>query len=206
MIPRFIALVAILALLVGAACGDDDETVTAPPPGEEPATTLPSDTTTTTELVPDTDWDECANAADGYSIGYPADWDVDGTEEQGCQYFDPEPVDVGEGTEPDTAVIVNVDPVAFDRAVEGATSGPSVAEVRERTELTVDERRALRVETVASGEGLYPEGTVQYQYIVDLPGERTLVAHTNDALAADIWPDSKGVLDGMIDRLTVETP
>jgi hypothetical protein len=67
----------------------------------------------------------------------------------------------------------------------------------------VDGRRALVVETEATGEsGFEPQGTRTYRYIVDMgDGSEVLVATSTLYITDAEYEDAKPILDAMIETL-----
>jgi hypothetical protein len=117
-------------------------------------------------------WSRCTNAERrfrGYSIGYPGGWYTTHlTPEQACEYFDPEPFEILEGTEfPPTALFVTVTLEPLDTYVDQLTD-PMFFDTIRREDTTVDGRPAVLVETVATGEGESEPGERRYGYVVDI--------------------------------------
>jgi hypothetical protein len=150
------ALAALLGALALVGCGSDE------PAAEEPG----GETGKQVRL-----WTSCTNERSGYEIRYPKEWHtatLDGEFE--CSFFDPEPFEIIEGSEfPLTAL------QAFPAGEEGRTFDQVVGEYvdpmfeRElaRSDATVAGFSAVRLETEATGRGLFDEGTRTLAYIVD---------------------------------------
>lgn len=138
--------------------------------------------------------------ANRYSVGYPAGWATNpGTVVPRCRFFHPEPFIVPEATEVvDRAVMFDVESMPYARMVE-STGGQS-EEVLSRRELTVSQRRALRVE-VRSAEGLLPVGTASLRYMIDV-GNATLVAVTHGVEESG-HQRNRGVLEAMVGSLVI---
>ena len=193
------ALPLLLLALVLAACGGDDE-ASAPDTGE-PATTAapePGDATTTGVDVAAT----CTNDDLGYTIDYPDGWWANGGDvAPPCSYFNPEPIELPEASEPPpTAARVDVEPVAFERVV-GEQLG---REILSREDVQVAGRPAARLEFESTGEALLDAGTRLYQYVVDLGGGEVLIATTQEADDLD-YERNKQVLDAMVESLELST-
>jgi hypothetical protein len=160
-----------LALLLVFVAGCPAEERPADPPGP-PA--VPDQTTEPGEV----EMARCTNATVGYEIAFPAEWETNtGEVMPECSLFDPEPIRVEPATELpyDIAVSIREEPIAFETFT---------GEMRGRRELTrenttVGGRRAARMESESTGEGLLPEGIRSYQYIVDLGGS-VLLLSTHD--------------------------
>jgi hypothetical protein len=114
-------------------------------------------------------WSLCTNDARGYSIGYPAGWYTTHlNDEQACEYFDPEPFEILEGTEfPPTALFATLTDEPVETYVDQLTD-PMFFETIRREETRVDGRPAVIVETAATGEGEAEPGERTYAYVVDV--------------------------------------
>lgn len=145
---------------------------------------------------------ECTNPADGYTIGYPAGWHTKGEDGQTepCGWFHPEPFELPQEQEvTDKAVSAYVDPIPFEDSRDPddlATASVLVDEQR-----TVDGRRAVRTETVANGQGMYPEGTRHYSYRIDVGEGETMLVSTHSHVPEIDYEDAKAVVDRMVDSL-----
>ncbi len=140
----------------------------------------------------------CANPQAGYRVAYPAQWQTNpGSVMPECSLFDPEPIQLQAGTEIplDIAVSIRREPVRL----ETIAGEPRDERVLSRAETTVAGRRALRIESEATGEVMHPEGTRSYRYLVDL-GEETLVAATYEAGTLD-FASKRRILDEMMSTL-----
>jgi hypothetical protein len=185
----------LLALVLTACPG--------PPPDEAAPTPEDTPTPEPTEATPTPPEDDvalaqqCANP-DGFSVEYPDGWVTNEAEENElppCSLFDPASVDTGEGGDvpADIAVFMRVEPVAF-----AAVDDPTVEEVA-REELSLAGREAVRVETEATGEGLFPEGLRSTSYRVDL-GEQTFMATARD-VGEPGYASKQDALDAMIETV-----
>ena len=116
-------------------------------------------------------WTSCTNERAGYEIRYPADWQTATLEgDFECSFFDPEPFEIIEGSEfPLTAL------QAFPAGEKGRTFDQVVAEYADpmferelaRRDTTVAGFPAVRLETEATGQGLFDQGTRTLAYVVD---------------------------------------
>lgn len=153
--------------------------------------------------VPLGDAQSCTNDEIGFSVDYPEDWWANDRIEpaaQGltpipaCMYFAPEQVELmpNSGLPPGIAVW-------FDHE----TQFEITTEELSREELEIDGRRALLVETEATGDsGFEPEGTRTYRYIVDMgDGSEVLVAASTLYVSDSEYEEAKPVLDAMIETL-----
>lgn len=183
--------------------------------GEEPAPdpTATATATATADPAPaDTSSPEgrpvlsssCTNP-EGFSLSYPEGWFTnDGSVVSECSQFSPEQFDVPRGTDERVAPITAfIDPVPFARA---AAPGPD--QEQSRASAVIDGRQAVRIEKIASGDALYPAGTRQVMYLVDLsPGTdsedaRTLFLDTLDVGNFD-YEANVPILDRMFRSLQV---
>lgn len=182
----------LLAVAVAAAACEPP----APPelPGEgEPTVQEPA---AAAEAMAETA--ECENEADGYTVRYPATWEVNaGDVLEPCSLFDPEPIRVPPASEIplEIAVILGVEPVPFE-TLSGEVLGRRDLS---REAATVDGRSAMRIEAETTGEGLHEAGIRFYQVVVDLDG-RTFVATTygTGSLALDV---KQAIVDRMLDTV-----
>jgi hypothetical protein len=180
------ALLAVLAVLA-AGCAADGDTATT--------TTLPAETGAAEATA-----QRCTNDEDGFSVAFPASWHTNADEvAAACSFFHPDEFEVPERTETlGVAILISREPVAFE-AVAGEQ--PSRRDVT-REELTVAGRPAVRLEYVATADGLLPEGTPVYEVLVDLDGS-TLIAATQGLDDLD-FEANKDVLDLMVDSLRID--
>ncbi|MCZ2857188.1 AMIN-like domain-containing (lipo)protein [Blastococcus sp. VKM Ac-2987] len=142
----------------------------------------------------------------GFEVSYPGSWSVNsGLTVPACTRFAPEPFAVPPGTDARVgSITASVDSIPYDLVV-----GPGGPEEVSRTETTVDGRRAVRIERVSSGQGLWPEGVRSTGYVVDLgegeDGPRTLVVNTIDLRQFD-YRRNVGLLDRMVETLEFTEP
>jgi len=134
------------------------------------------------------------------TVRYPEGWHVNDRRVQPCSAFDPEPFELPVGTEfpRGLAVVLRVEPLAFDRAA--TLTGLRVEAERS---LSVDGRRAVRQEVVTTGEGLGPAGLASTRYVVDGGSERSILVSTFDVEGND-FERSVEVLDHMVPAFEVE--
>ncbi len=166
----------------------------------EPAERLPE--------APDADpamtaTEQCINRVEGYAVEYPAGWHTNPGEVMDvCSLFDPEPITVPPGTQIpiDIAVSIRFEPVSYE-TVAGEVLGRRELS---REETTVDGREAVRIESEATGEALYPAGLRAYQYFVDL-GDTTMVAGTYDA-GTFPYERKRRILDAMMATFDFRQP
>ena len=156
-----------------------------------PATSLPSG------------WLSCTNSAQGFEIGYPADWYTSELNpDQVCQQFHPTaftiPVD---GEYPMTAL----NAVQTDYLFDPGRSGPGAemcVDLILREPVTVDGRRAVRYEEQISGAMMYADGTMKYGYVIDREGREFAVFTTaHPGISPGVYADWKAVVDQAVDTL-----
>lgn len=196
-------------VLVAAACGDDDTSV--PSSGETSTSSSTNATTSTTTTEPTSTSSTTAPSdgveltsscrANGFTIGYPADWEAVSQ----CGQFGPAPLEEPTPNSDDRTGVVSafVDPVPFDQVVS------PTGEERSRATTTIDGLRAVRIEMVASGEGLYPEGTAAVRWVVDLSAgpedePRTLFVDAYDLFDDVDFDQATRVLDAMARSVDIE--
>lgn len=189
-------LSAFLLLALGmAACEARERPAPAAHTEEPEAPVTMEDTSGTTS--------ECVNRADGYVIRYPASWEVNSAEIVApCSLFDPEPIEIPVASEIplDIAVVIGVEPVAFQTLSGDALGRRDLS--RERT--TVGGRRAVRIESETTGEGLHDAGIRFHRVVVDL-GDRTFVAATYD-VGSPSYEAKHAILDQMMATVRFQTP
>lgn len=168
----------------------DEQTESAPEPERAPEPDSDGDV----EMATTT----CADTEHGVAVDYPADWH---TTESGCGMFGPEPLDIeeetgGSGGFEGVRISREVAPYSFDAYVD-ELDGPAGKELVEVDERTVNGRRAVRVEAIASGEIGQPEGTRSVRWAIELDGKRVLVLHADDASDPESFERDVEVLDAM---------
>lgn len=138
------------------------------------------------------------------AVSYPRSWSTNpGDAVAPCTRFAPQPIDPPEGTDARVAPIaVSVEPTPFFRL-----ASPDPATEQDRAVTVVDGRQAVRIERVATGDGLYPQGTRTTSYLVDLgagvdDGPGTLVANTVGIGGTDHGRDV-AVLDRMVRTMEI---
>lgn len=121
-------------------------------------------------------WSLCTNQRRGYSISYPSGWYTTHLRpSQACEYFDPEPFEIIEGTEfPPTGLFAALTDQSVESYVEQLTD-PMFFDTLRREETTVAGRPALLVETSATGQGESEPGQRTYGYVVDHDGRAFVV-------------------------------
>lgn len=142
----------------------------------------------------------CTNPQTGISISYPAGWLTnDGDVMPPCSAFDPRAVDLPRESEIpfDIAVTLGVEENPFDPDV-ASNEWERVVSVEPAT---VAGRRAIRVETEATGQGLADRGMRSLRYVVDIGDRRTLVASTHDA--GREYETNKNVLARMVQTISL---
>jgi len=201
MTPIRFVLVLLLASALLVGCGAEEETAEpdpAPPATEpqEPATEPQEPGEPTGEMQ------ACTNREQGYTVEYPADWHTNEPDHPSpaCRYFDEEPIDVPEATEFfGAAITISREPVAAEELLEGGDPG---REVLSREEFEVDGRRAFRVESESTGEGLLDAGVRFYEVIVVANGESVILT-TYDFDEHD-YDANREVLDRMAETLRLD--
>lgn len=185
---------ALVALVLGlTACQSDSPDASESPDAAEPSPTGSA------EAAP-VEYDTCTNTVSGYSIDYPENWTIS-TGEYACRWADQETFVVAPGTEgPSTAIMVFDSPDPFDKVVSG-TFDELFYKTNLREDTTVAGRRAVRFDVVAAtGEGLSPESTPSYGYVIDNDG-RGFVVSTEQLPGDTGYEEDKKALDEAVKTL-----
>jgi len=146
--------------------------------------------------------ERCESSA-GFAISYPEGWSVNSGETvPACTRFAPESFNVPPATDARVgSVTAKVEAAPFDVVASPGATGPG-----SRTETTVDGHRAVRIEQVSAGRGLYPPGIRMTSHVVDLEpgddGSRTLVLNTVGLPQFD-YARNVRLLDRMIETVEV---
>lgn len=189
------AIAAIALAVAAAACGSDSS-----PRSAGTTSTSPS----STQVRRPGPTYACATAGPpGYRVHYPKQWFVnDPSEARPCGFFHPRQFTVPQATEaPHLAIHVRVEDVPF--ALAAPPPGlASTEEVLQRRDEQVDGRRAARLTTRSTGDGLLPAGTESVRHVVDL-GDKVLIAATSDVASGTDLEESTQVLDAMLASLEV---
>ena len=176
----------ILGVAAGAATidmlGEGSSTVTRSQPVtsiETRATTVTQTRTVTAEgpgEVVRPGWSLCTNNRRGYSISYPSGWYTTHLRpSQACEYFDPEPFEIIEGTEfPSTGLFAALTDESVEAYLEQLTD-PMFFETIRREETSVGGRPAVLVEIASTGQGESEPGQRTYGYVVDRDGRAFVV-------------------------------
>lgn len=178
---RFTLAVAALATsLAVAACGSDDDDA-----GEAESST--------TTAAPG--WIPCVNGVAGYTVDQPADWRTNpGDVVPRCSLFDPDPIDVPEGTELPITIAVSID--AENVEASAITRDDRGSDVEARQEEQIAGRAATRLELVATGDGLHRAGLRSTMWVVARSADTSLVFRTYAAGRPD-YVEKQQVLDHM---------
>ncbi|MGY2129245.1 AMIN-like domain-containing (lipo)protein [Blastococcus sp. SYSU DS0617] len=158
---------------------------------------LDEEPTSSTELS-----QRCESPA-GFAISYPEGWAVNSGETvSACTRFAPESFSVPPATDARVgSVTASVETIPFDRIASS-----QAAQAEDRRETTVDGHRAVRIQRVSAGEGLYPPGIRMTSYVVELePGDdgpRTLVVDTVGLPQFD-YARNVRMLDRMIETVEI---
>lgn len=190
--PARLSAALLLVLILGSCgrnevgSGGDDSPTPSPSASDQPGTAVNS----------------CFSPSGAYRVTYPQDWHVNDPETgMACSWFHPEEFTLPVATEAtELAIHIAVENAGFEQVVEGTETGPGVKQVLSRSEATVSGRGAVRFETEASGEALYPEGTRQTVWVARWGEGRALVASTT-TLADGDYQNHQTVLDEMMSSL-----
>jgi hypothetical protein len=151
-------------------------------------------------------WSLCSNPHRGFAIGFPARWYTDAVAaHDSCEYFDPERFDVPPQSDfSGTALEVDPDGEDYATVVDGLVDR-RFARVLARRETTVLGRRAVRIETEATGEGFDDRGVKVTVWVVDRGGDAFVVG-TMGLRGKGDYETRQATLDRAIETLTFFTP
>lgn len=210
-IPLVLALAACTGLTGSSPSAEPSQpeaptgTASPSPTPDETATSTASPTTGDT-APPDQELATCENPDGGYTVSYPAEWWANErveaedpvTDIPACAYFAPQPVELEPGTDDLSGVAVRIE-------VREGNTAPS-GEVISSADVTVDGRDAVAREVeVPPQPGFVPEDSVAYEYVVELEGDRSLVAAADNIQVDDAtYQDARPVLDRMMGTMEIE--
>lgn len=147
-------------------------------------------------------WSICSNPVEKFSIGYPGGWVTHHVEvEDACNIFDPESfVYPPEG--PSKAMAVILQTLTVDEVVEQITDTPnSELRVLRKEENKLDSRRAVIIETEATGQGDDPARTMRYDYVIDRDGRAFSVIGYAQPSRLSRYPEFRSVVDQSVKTL-----
>lgn len=140
-------------------------------------------------------WIPCANEVEGYTVDQPAGWRTNpGDVVPRCSLFDPDPIDVPEGTELPITIAVSVD--AENVEASAITRDDRGSDIEARQEEQIAGRAATRLELVATGDGLHRSGLRSTVWVVARSADTSLVFRTYDA-GRPGYAEKQQVLDRM---------
>jgi hypothetical protein len=141
--------------------------------GGEPGDSEPGDTEVATAT--------CRNGERGFAVDYPTRWESNGST---CSQFGPDPdrapQGAGVGGRKGVRVYATVYDVSFDVERQRILGNQEVAEVVASQRRSVDGRRALRWESVATAQSPAPQGRRLTGWLVELSANRALILTTDD--------------------------
>ena len=144
----------------------------------------------------------CTNESSGFSISYPAGWSTnDGSVIPACSAFGPNSIEIPVASEIpfDIPIVITEENVAW-RQLSQTSQWDRVDSARPAQ---IAGRSATRIQSVATGEGLAPEGLRATRYVIDLGNGRSLVAATHAAEGAN-YDRNRRVLDAMVRSLSFQ--
>jgi hypothetical protein len=149
----------------------------------------------------------CSSELYRFEISYPKSWHtVEDDPTWLCLLFDPKPITIDPASDlPEVAVLITMIESDLD-TVYASMIDPVFWEEVPGTErqTSVAGKPAIRIELVATGEGIYPKGMLSYVYLFEREGS-TYTLETHGQPSADGEPNAddgrytsnKKVLDGM---------
>ncbi len=142
----------------------------------------------------------CTNDQYGYQVGYPQGWYASEGSEFGCQFFDPAPLDITPNTEV-VGIAVSI-LLPYDRYGRTVSSyeDPYSSNPVSHGQTTVGGLRATVIETEATGNGYFPQGTMTYAYVVNLGGYG--LALITSGMPGEEYETHKQVIDLMVGSMS----
>jgi hypothetical protein len=146
-------------------------------------------------------WKVCTNRALGFSIAYPSRWYTTQLSAAGaCMYFEPRPFRIPPNSDfTGTALEVLPTQQSYAGLVRTLTDRRFSRVVR-RANVSFREYRAVRLESVATGEGLLERGTRTYAYVLDRGRKPAFIVQTTRAPGGE-WATRKRVVDRAVRTL-----
>jgi hypothetical protein len=142
----------------------------------------------------------CTNDQFGYQIGYPQGWHASEGPEFGCQFFDPAPLDITANSEVVGIAVGIILP--YDRYGRTVSSfeDPYSSKLVSLNQTTVSGLAATVIETEATGNGFFPQGTMTYAYVVNLGGYGLAVS--TSSMPGDEYETNKQAIDLMVGSMS----
>ena len=168
---------------------------------EPPAAPEVTDETAPEPPLTDTATCEGAEHGLGYRVAYPEAWWASADDGDACRWFHPEPYDLPEEAR-DVADIAIMLRVHDEPAADLRDLDPDRHDLVSESEATVAGRPAVVQEYTLELDGLMPEGTRVYRYLVDV-GELTLYGQATDVAPAADFEEHRTVLDAMMTSLEI---
>ena len=146
-------------------------------------------------------WKVCTNRALGFSIAYPSGWYTTQLNPAGaCIYFEPKPFRIPPNSDfTGTSLEVLPTQQAYAGLLRTLTD-PRFSRAVLRKNLSLRGRRAVRLESVATGEGLLDRGTRTYAYVLDRGRRPAFIVQTTRARGSS-WAARKRVVDRAVRTL-----
>jgi hypothetical protein len=161
-------------------------------------------------------WTRCENHIEGFTVAYPRSWYSWGPGAQSCSLFDEAPIqgspvflpdwDIVRGRHPTTALQVVPYDASFDYVVGQLTDQPGYEHVLTERSTRVGGRRALVVETRATGAGFYEKNARAYWYVIEAEGRGFMVSTVAQGLRAPRYAEFKKLVDRTVLSLVFERP
>jgi hypothetical protein len=147
------------------------EARTSPSPEASPSPS-PTPSPSPSEAAIPPGWSLCTNPVKKFSIGYPGGWVTrnEGAEDA-CGIFDPEAIDYPrEGPSSAGMIVIAALTTTVDELVTQITAPEAERRVLKKEESRIGERRAVILETEATGRGDETGRSRIYEYVVDKDG------------------------------------
>jgi hypothetical protein len=146
-------------------------------------------------------WKVCTNRALGFSIAYPSGWYTTQLNPAGaCIYFEPKPFRIPPSSDFTGTALEVLPTQQLYAGLLRTLTDPRFSRAVLRKNLSLRGRQAVRLESVATGEGLLDRGTRTYAYVLDRGRRPAFIVQTTRARGSS-WAARKRVVDRAVRTL-----
>jgi hypothetical protein len=162
----------------------------------------PSPSPTPTPPAAPEGWSLCTNPPKRFSIGYPGGWVTrnEGAEDA-CGMFDPENFDFPREGPSSIGMVVIGDGLTVDQLINQITAPEAERKVLKKEETKVGDRRAVLLETEATGRGDETAKSHVYEYVIDRNGKAFNVRTYVEPNRMSRYAEFRSVIDQAVKTL-----